>query len=174
MLALVWNLSAALNGYMRFYMPTNRAVDWLRSPRGSRWAIPAAFTATLVYLFSMSVCATIVERTGPGYLNVLVLLFERAQVHRSRSSDALLRPEQDRGPSDPHRKFHGSPTSGGQDHLNCGPVRLGMPLRRVRRHRSPVARPDTRRANAHRASSRPGRTGRRAWRAARRSTSQQP
>lgn len=75
MFALFWNLSAALNGYMRFYMPTNRAVDYLRSPRGLKWAIPVALVATPAYLFAMSVCATIVERRGPGYLNLLVMLF---------------------------------------------------------------------------------------------------
>lgn len=75
MLSLFWNLSAALNGYMRFYMPTNRAVDWLRTPRGLKWAIPVALVATPTYLFAMSVCATSIERGAPGYLNVLVLLF---------------------------------------------------------------------------------------------------
>lgn len=75
MFALFWNLSAALNGYMRFYMPTNRAVDYLRSPRGLKWAIPVALVATPAYLFAMSVCATIIERGGPGYLNVLVMIF---------------------------------------------------------------------------------------------------
>ncbi|MGH8826122.1 MAG: hypothetical protein ACRDVZ_00715 [Jiangellaceae bacterium] len=75
MFALIWHLSAALNGYMRFYMPTNIAIDLLRTPRGLKWAIPVALVATPVYLFAMSVCATLVGRGGPGYLNVLVLLF---------------------------------------------------------------------------------------------------
>ncbi len=75
MLSLFWNLSAALNAYMRFYMPTNRAVDWLRTPRGLKWAIPVALVATPTYMFVMSVCAHIVDRGGPEYLNVLVLLF---------------------------------------------------------------------------------------------------
>lgn len=75
MLTLLWSLSTAVRGYLRFYMPTNRAIDWLRSPRGFKWAIPVAFVATATYLFAMSVSATIVERGGPGYLNLLVLLF---------------------------------------------------------------------------------------------------
>jgi hypothetical protein len=75
MLTLVWNLSAALNGYLRFYMPANRAVDWLRTPPGLKWAMPVALAATPSYLFAMSICATIVKRGGPGYLNVLVILF---------------------------------------------------------------------------------------------------
>jgi hypothetical protein len=75
MLALMWNLSAALTGYLRHYMPANRTVDWLRTPPGLKWAIPVALVATLTYLFAMSICATTVKQGGPGCLNVLVLLF---------------------------------------------------------------------------------------------------
>ena len=50
MLTALWDLSAAIRGYLRFYMPTNRAVDWLRSPRGLKWAIPVALVATPAYL----------------------------------------------------------------------------------------------------------------------------
>ena len=75
MLSLLWNLSAAIRGYLRFYMPTNRAVDCLRSPRGLKWAVLVALVATPAYLFAMSLCATMVDRGGPGWLNVLMLLF---------------------------------------------------------------------------------------------------
>lgn len=75
MLALSIHLAAAIRGYLAFYMPTNRMVDWLRSPRGLKWAIPVALVATPGYLFAMSICMTIIDRGGPGYLNVLVLLF---------------------------------------------------------------------------------------------------
>lgn len=75
MLALSIHLAAAIRGYLAFYMPTNRMVDWLRSPRGLKWAIPVALVATPGYLFAMSICMTIIDRGGPDYLNVLVLLF---------------------------------------------------------------------------------------------------
>lgn len=75
MLTLLWNLSTSLRGFLRFYMPTNIAIDWLRTPRGLKWAIPAALVGVPAYLFAMSTCATIIERGGPGYLNVLVILF---------------------------------------------------------------------------------------------------
>lgn len=75
MLTLCIHLAAAIRGYMAYYMPTNRAVEWLRSPRGLKWAIPVALVATPAYLFAMSVCMTIIDRGGPGYLNVLVMLF---------------------------------------------------------------------------------------------------
>lgn len=75
MTSLLWNLSAAFSGYLRFYMPTNRTVDRLRGPRGLKWAIPVSVIATLTYVFALSVCATIVQRGGPAYLNLLVVLF---------------------------------------------------------------------------------------------------
>ena len=75
MLALSIHLTAAIRCYLAFYMPTNRLIDWLRTPRGLKWAVPVALVATPANLFLMSVCATVVDRGGPGYLNVLVLLF---------------------------------------------------------------------------------------------------
>lgn len=75
MLTLLWNLSAAARGYFRFYMPTNVAVELLHTPRGRKWAIPVMLVATPAYLFAMSICATIVERGGHGWFNVLVILF---------------------------------------------------------------------------------------------------
>lgn len=41
MLMLCIHLTAAIRGYLAFYMPTNRAIDWLRTPRGLKWAIPS-------------------------------------------------------------------------------------------------------------------------------------
>lgn len=75
MLSMLWNLSAAIRGYLRFYMPTNRLVDWLRTPRGLKWAIPVALLATPAYLFGMSAASVLAIRPGFGWLNVLVLLF---------------------------------------------------------------------------------------------------
>ena len=75
MLSVCFRLAAAIHGYLAFYMPSNRAVDWLRTPRGLKWAIPVALVATAAYLFAMSVCMTAIDRAGPGYLNVLVMLF---------------------------------------------------------------------------------------------------
>ena len=65
MFALSIHVAAAIRGYLAFYMPTNRMIDWLRRPRGLKWAIPVAFGAASAYLFSMSICATVIERGGP-------------------------------------------------------------------------------------------------------------
>jgi hypothetical protein len=65
MLTLLWNLSVAIRGYLRFYMPTNRAVDWLRTPRGLKWAIPAALVATTAYLELTALAIQLAGRPGP-------------------------------------------------------------------------------------------------------------
>lgn len=75
MLNLLWTFSVTLRGYLRLYLPTNRAVDWLRAPPGLEWALPVALTLAPAYLFAASMCATAVDRGGPDYLNALVMLF---------------------------------------------------------------------------------------------------
>lgn len=75
MLTALWHLSAAIRGYLRFYMPTNRAVDWLRTPRGLKWAIPVALIAAPAYLGLTALAIQFAARPGLGCLNVLVFLF---------------------------------------------------------------------------------------------------
>ena len=75
MLTALWNLSAAIRGYLRFYMPTNRAVDWLRTSGGLKWAIPIALVATPAYLGLTALAIQGAGRPGLGWLNVLVFLF---------------------------------------------------------------------------------------------------
>lgn len=75
MLTALWNLSAAIRGYLRFYMPTNRAVDWLRTPRGLKWAIPVALIAAPAYLGLTALATQFAARPSFGCLNVLVFLF---------------------------------------------------------------------------------------------------
>lgn len=74
MLSMLWNISAALRGYMRFYMPTNIAIDLLRTSRGIRWAIPVALVAVPAYLGAMAISAQLALRPGSGRLNLLVIL----------------------------------------------------------------------------------------------------
>ena len=55
-------------------MPTNIAIALLRPRAGSNGGARRS-TAVPAYMFAMSVCATVLERGGPGWLNVLVTLF---------------------------------------------------------------------------------------------------
>ena len=75
MLTALWHLSAAIRGYLRFYMPTNRAVDWLHTPRGLKWALPVALVATPAYLGLTALAIELAARPGFGFVNVLVFLF---------------------------------------------------------------------------------------------------
>ena len=75
MLTALWHFSAAIRGYLRFYMPTNRAIDWLRTPRGHKWAIPVALVAAPAHLGLTALAIQGAQRPGLGWLNVLVFLF---------------------------------------------------------------------------------------------------
>lgn len=75
MLTALWHLSAAIRGYLRYYMPTNRAVDWLRTSRGLKWAIPVALVATPAYLGLTALAIQGAARPGLGFLNVTVFWF---------------------------------------------------------------------------------------------------
>lgn len=74
MLTALWNVSAAIRGYLRFYLPTNRAVDWLRTPRGLKWAIPVALVAAPAHFGLTALAIQFAARPGFGWLNVLVFL----------------------------------------------------------------------------------------------------
>jgi hypothetical protein len=73
MFTLILRLSSAVHAYLHFYMPTNRLIAWLRTPRGLRWAVPIALAATVGYLLAGLACASVTARFGA--LNVLVLMF---------------------------------------------------------------------------------------------------
>lgn len=55
-------------------MPTNILLDLIRTRRGLKWGIPAMLLAA-PYLLLASICANLVADGGPGWLNLLVLLF---------------------------------------------------------------------------------------------------
>lgn len=74
MLTALWQLSAAIRGYLRFYAPTNRALDWLRTPRGLRWAIPVALLVAPAYLALTALAIEGAARPGLEFLNTLVFL----------------------------------------------------------------------------------------------------
>ena len=75
MITTLWHLSTAISGCCRYYLPTNCALDWLRTPRGLKWAIPAALVATPTYLGMTALAIDGAARPGLGWLNLLVFLF---------------------------------------------------------------------------------------------------
>lgn len=75
MLTLCLSLSAAIYDFMQRYMPSNRAIRWLRTPRGLKWAIPLGLIAAPAYLGLTALAIQGAARPGLGWLNVLVFLF---------------------------------------------------------------------------------------------------
>ncbi|GAA2071030.1 hypothetical protein GCM10009821_05690 [Aeromicrobium halocynthiae] len=74
MIRLLWAASVRTRDYLRFSMPTNIALDAIRSRRGLKWGVPVMLLA-VPYLYAASICTSILADGGPGWLNLLVLLF---------------------------------------------------------------------------------------------------
>lgn len=74
MFRLLWAASARTRYYLRRYMPTNVAFDAIRTRRGLKWGVPAMLLA-VPYLLAASICTNLIADGGPGWLNLLVLLF---------------------------------------------------------------------------------------------------
>jgi ABC-type transport system involved in cytochrome bd biosynthesis fused ATPase/permease subunit len=74
MLRLLWNLSNRVRLFLRTYMPTNILLDALRTRRGLKWGVPAMLIAAL-YLLGAWLLTVWISDGGPGWLNLLVLLF---------------------------------------------------------------------------------------------------
>ena len=74
MLRLLWNLSIRVRLFLRMYMPTNILLDALRMRRGLKWGVPAMLIAA-PYLLGAWLLTVWIADGGPGWLNLLVLLF---------------------------------------------------------------------------------------------------
>lgn len=74
MIRLLWALSVHTRYFLRRYMPTNILLDLIRTRRGLKWGVPAMLIAA-PYLLAASICTSLVTDGGPGWLNLLVLLF---------------------------------------------------------------------------------------------------
>lgn len=74
MIRQLWTLSIRTRAFLRRYMPTNILLDAIRTRRGLKWGAPAMLLA-VPYLLAASICTNLIADGGPGWLNVLVLLF---------------------------------------------------------------------------------------------------
>lgn len=70
----LWALSAHARYYLRRHMPTNIALDAIRTRRGLKWGIPAVLLA-VPYFLAANYSTTLIEDGGAGWLHLLVLLF---------------------------------------------------------------------------------------------------
>jgi len=67
MLRLIWTISVHVRTIMRRYMPTNIALDALRSRRGLKWGIPAMLLA-IPYLYAASLLTALIDVGAPKWL----------------------------------------------------------------------------------------------------------
>src|SRR5680860_819484 len=73
MFALIVQLATAIRQVLA-HAPSNRLASRLRT-RGGLGSGLTAMTAGAAYLFAAAACTMLLDRGGPGWLNVLVLLF---------------------------------------------------------------------------------------------------
>ena len=55
-------------------MPTNILLDLIRTRRGLKWGVPAMLLG-VAYFFAAATYAAIIKEGGPGWLNLLVIVF---------------------------------------------------------------------------------------------------
>lgn len=73
MFALIVQLATTIRTVLA-HAPSNRLAARLRA-RGGLGSALTAVTAGATYLFAAAICTMLLDRGGPGWLNVLVLLF---------------------------------------------------------------------------------------------------
>lgn len=74
MLRLLCAASVHTRYFLRRYMPTTILLDLIRTRRGLKWGVPAMLLAA-PYLLAASICTNLIADGGPGWLNLLVILF---------------------------------------------------------------------------------------------------
>lgn len=73
MFRIVWTLSIYTRIFMRRFMPTNIALDALRSRRGLKWGVSAMLLA-IVYFYVASFITVLIEQGSPKWLYLVALL----------------------------------------------------------------------------------------------------
>lgn len=73
MFRLIWIISIYVRSFMRRFMPSNIAINALRTRRVLKWAAPAMLLAG-PYLFAASYLATLIYGGASKWLYILVLV----------------------------------------------------------------------------------------------------
>ncbi|WP_104178402.1 sulfate permease [Cryobacterium sp. Y50] len=74
MFELILAATARSYFFMRRFMPTAIVIDAINTRRGLKWGVPGMLLA-VPYSLAAIYCRAQVEAGGPGWLNLLVLLF---------------------------------------------------------------------------------------------------
>lgn len=73
MFRLIWIASMHVRYFLRRYMPSNIALDVIRTRRGLKWGIPAMLLA-LPYLYAASAVTVLIADGWPGWLHLVTLV----------------------------------------------------------------------------------------------------
>lgn len=65
---------ARSHAFLQAYAPTNRLVARLRTRRGLKWGVPAMLIG-VAYWYAAAICDSVIDSGGPGWLNLLILVF---------------------------------------------------------------------------------------------------
>jgi hypothetical protein len=71
---LIWRTVATVRGSVKAYAPSNIAITYLRSPRGLKWAIPAALIAIPTYLYIAWLMTVLVDRSATEWLYLITVI----------------------------------------------------------------------------------------------------
>lgn len=71
---LLWRTVATIHGSVKTYAPSNIAIAYLRSPRGLKWAIPAALIAVPTYLYFAWLMNILVDRCATEWLYLITVI----------------------------------------------------------------------------------------------------
>ncbi|MBU3994663.1 MAG: sulfate permease [Actinobacteria bacterium] len=72
MFRLIWIISIYVRSFMRRFMPTNIALDALRTRRGLKWGAPAMLLA-IPYCFAAVYVTTLIDDGAPNWLYLVAL-----------------------------------------------------------------------------------------------------
>lgn len=73
MIRLSWILSVYVRSFMRRFMPTNVALNALRTRRGLKWGVPTMLLA-VVYFYAASVMTVLIDSGGSRWLYLVMLV----------------------------------------------------------------------------------------------------
>ena len=72
MFRLIWITGIYVRSFMRRFMPTNIALDALRTRRGLKWGAPAMLLA-IPYFFAAAYLTALIDDGAPKWLYVIAL-----------------------------------------------------------------------------------------------------
>ncbi|GAA3528319.1 hypothetical protein AFL01nite_02480 [Aeromicrobium flavum] len=75
MIGLYFQVAFGLHGLLQRHAPTNTLLRAVRARTGSPWLPVATLLVGVGYFCATRTCVAIVESGGPGWMNLLVLLF---------------------------------------------------------------------------------------------------